>query len=100
MISTLIVLISSSFFARISSVNGVTYWPSCPSGANINFKSTDFDIRRAPITVLAGQTYSSGGLFAAHSAEECCYNCATQTNNKCTTWTYDGCGVCYLSSAT
>lgn len=82
-------------------VNGQTTAPYCPTGLYTGYQSTAFLSSRASgVSQLAGVTYSSGGFYSARSAEECCYNCRTQTNGACTTWTYFGCGRCFLSSAT
>lgn len=75
----------------------------CPSGEYVGYSSTAYSQRLSPVTVLAGTQYFSGGFYQVtnvNGADQCCYNCATQTSGQCTTWTYDGCGKCYLSSAT
>ena len=75
----------------------------CPTGEYYNYKSTAYMYGYSPILTLAGTTYNTGGFYAvtsANGADQCCYNCRTQTGGTCTTWTYDGCGRCYLSSAT
>ena len=84
-----------------------TITDNCPSGQYVGFQSTAYQGKLSPVTVLAGVTYNTGGFYqtassytAAQSADQCCRNCATQTNGACTTWTYDGCNTCYLSSAT
>ena len=83
----------------ILAVNAGYSTPNCPN-LNDNYRSTAYDNRLSPITTVNGQTYTTnGGFFAASSAEQCCLNCWKYTNGLCTTWTYDGCGTCYLSSA-
>lgn len=96
MILTVILMSTLAFLAA----NGETTLPNCPSGVNYNYQSTAYQNKWSPITYLNGQTFNSGGFYSGNSAEECCYNCFYKTDGKCTTWTYDGCGVCYLSSAT
>lgn len=87
--------------ASLTNVYGVTptLTTYCPSGMYTGFTSTALLNKAFPITTIAGVSYTSSGFYGATSAEQCCYNCATQTDGACTTWTYDSCGRCYLSSA-
>ena len=98
------ILILNLIGSLVALVHGQTsYTTYCPTGINTNYKATSYVSLLAPVTTLAGVTYNTGGFYAvtaSNGAEQCCYNCRTQTGGKCTTWTYDGCGKCYLSSAT
>ena len=85
--------------------NCQTYTSYCPSGEYFGYVSTAFTQCLSPVTGLSttSSNYAPNGIYkvtSANGADQCCYNCATQTGGKCTTWTYDGCGNCYLSSAT
>ena len=84
-----------------------TITDNCPTGLYVGFQSSDYQSKLFPVTVLAGVTYNTNGIYQtaatytpAQSADQCCRNCATQSNGACTAWTYDGCNTCYLSSAT
>lgn len=90
-------------------VAGQTVPNPCSTGSYTGYASTEYFNRQFPVNVLNGRNYNSGGFYFASSAEQCCYNCITQTGGACTTWTFDGCptrtnsgtwaGKCYLSSA-
>ena len=98
----IIALVSTLLISAANCQTAVTT-ANCPSGEYYNYASTAYTNRLSPVTTLAGVNYNSGGFYAvtsASGADQCCYNCATQTGGACTTWTYDGCGRCYLSSAT
>ena len=81
----------------------IEYTSLCPSGIINNEYSYDFISKSYPITGLIGTpaNYSPNGMYkvtTANGADQCCYNCNTQTNYQCSSWTYDGCGNCYLTS--
>lgn len=75
---------------------GATYTTNCPTGINNNYRATCFQSG----TSLVSSAASGATVTAASTAEQCCYICRAQTSVKCTTWTFDGCGFCYLSGAT
>lgn len=89
-------------------VNGQTpiTTANCPTGEYVNYKSTAYAYGYSPVRQLTSGSSSYCGFYgttastAAASADQCCKACATQSGGACTTWTYDGCGRCYLSSAT
>ena len=71
----------------------------------VGYQSTAYQGKLSPVTVVGGVTYNTGGFYQtnsnyipAQSADQCCKACVTQTNGACTTWTYDGCNTCYLTS--
>ena len=96
-------LISLSLLAvyHCQSMTTPTY---CPTGMYSNgqtyaYRNSASDPNK--VLCLAGKQYSSGGFYqstaGASSAEQCCYNCRTQTNGLCSSWTLDSQGRCYLS---
>ena len=72
---------------------------NCTTGSHENYKTTAYMYNLSPVS-MNGVGLNSGGFYAVDSAIECCYSCASLASGLCTTWTYDGCGRCYLSSAT
>ena len=101
----MISLICVIFAVSTTIAYGQTTATYCPSGYYSGYTSTAQQQHTAPIMTLSGRTYytcatqQKAGYYNATSAEQCCYNFATQTGGTCTTWTYDSCGRCYLSTA-
>lgn len=98
------VILLTSLLAMANCQTAVTN-TYCPSGEYFGYVSTAYTQGLSPITGLdtTSSNYSPTGIYrvtVSNGADQCCYNCAKQTSGTCTTWTYDGCGNCYLSSAT
>ena len=102
----LIALTNLLFISQLSLTNGqaTTITPLCKQWYGTGVVPDDFLTKSHPLTELIGtpQNYSPSGIYKvtmSNGADQCCYNCKYQSNGKCTSWTYDGCGNCYLSSA-